>query len=149
VAQLKISLFDSKDEDMNNYTIVRQEHLNHYGFLFGGALLQWVDEYAWLVASLDYPNCPLVRTRSASAGQLTTAPSCVFRSSVERHLSNIPFFVFADPPGSTEKRIFFRRPLPLLTSTLTVTRSHYRAKTGCVRNKLIPLESKREVSQTQ
>ena len=45
---------------MNNYAIVRQEHLNHYGFLFGGALLQWVDEYAWLVASLDFPGCPLV-----------------------------------------------------------------------------------------
>lgn len=45
---------------MNNYAIVRQEHLNHYGFLFGGALLQWVDEYAWLVASRDFPGCPLV-----------------------------------------------------------------------------------------
>jgi len=45
---------------MNNYAIVRQEHLNHYGFLFGGALLKWVDEYAWLVASRDFPGCPLV-----------------------------------------------------------------------------------------
>ena len=45
---------------MDNYTIVRQEHLNHYGFLFGGAMLKWVDEFAWLTASLDYPGCTLV-----------------------------------------------------------------------------------------
>jgi acyl-CoA hydrolase len=45
---------------MNHYAIVRQEHLNHYGFLFDRALLQWVDEYAWLVTSLDFPGCPLV-----------------------------------------------------------------------------------------
>ena len=65
---------------MNNYAIVRQEHLNHYGFLFGGALLLWVDEYVWLAASLDFPGWPpssislaalssrSAWTRSASAG---------------------------------------------------------------------------------
>lgn len=36
------------------------EHLNHYGYLFGGYLLNWVDEYAWITASLDYPGCNFV-----------------------------------------------------------------------------------------
>ncbi|MBN1780138.1 acyl-CoA thioesterase [bacterium] len=45
---------------MDNYTLVRPEHLNHYGVLFGGALLKWVDEYAWLAASRDFPGCRLV-----------------------------------------------------------------------------------------
>ena len=45
---------------MDNYTIVRKEHLNHYGYLFGGMLLCWVDEFAWIFASLDFPGCPLV-----------------------------------------------------------------------------------------
>ena len=36
------------------------EHLNHFGFLFGGDLLKWVDEYAWIAASLDYPGCNFV-----------------------------------------------------------------------------------------
>ena len=36
------------------------EHLNHYGFLFGGHLLKWVDEVAWMAASTDYPGCHLV-----------------------------------------------------------------------------------------
>jgi acyl-CoA hydrolase len=46
--------------DMQNYVLVRPEHLNHYGFLFGGVLLKWVDEFAWLVASKQYRGCRLV-----------------------------------------------------------------------------------------
>jgi acyl-CoA hydrolase len=45
---------------VDTYTIVRPEHLNHHGYLFGGAVLKWVDEFAWLTASLDYPGCTLV-----------------------------------------------------------------------------------------
>ena len=45
---------------MENYKLVLPEHLNHYGFLFGGALLQWVDEIAYIAASLDYPGCNFV-----------------------------------------------------------------------------------------
>ncbi len=36
------------------------EHLNQYDFLFGGYLLKWVDEYAWIAASLDYPGINFV-----------------------------------------------------------------------------------------
>ena len=36
------------------------EDLNHHGFLFGGRMLQWVDEYAYIAASLDFPGCNLV-----------------------------------------------------------------------------------------
>jgi len=41
---------------MDNHKLVLPEHLNHYGYLFGGHLLQWVDEYAWIAATLDYPG---------------------------------------------------------------------------------------------
>jgi acyl-CoA hydrolase len=41
---------------MENYTIVRPEHLNHYGFLFGGYLLKWVDEVAYIAANIDLPG---------------------------------------------------------------------------------------------
>ncbi len=34
--------------------------MNQYGFLFGGYLLAWVDEMAWMAASMDYPGCQLV-----------------------------------------------------------------------------------------
>ncbi len=45
---------------MTNYKLVMPEHLNHYGFLFGGNLLKWIDEMAWMAASMDYPGCHLV-----------------------------------------------------------------------------------------
>jgi len=45
---------------MNQYKLVLPEHLNHYGYLFGGNMLKWVDEYAWIAASLDYPGCEFV-----------------------------------------------------------------------------------------
>lgn len=45
---------------MENHKLVMPENLSHYGFLFGGDLLKWVDEYAWIAASLDYPGCNFV-----------------------------------------------------------------------------------------
>ncbi len=45
---------------MENYRLIRPEHLNHYGFVFGGYLLMWVDETAWLAASRDFPECRFV-----------------------------------------------------------------------------------------
>lgn len=45
---------------MTTFKLVMPEHLNHYGFLFGGNLLKWVDEVAWMAASIDYPACHLV-----------------------------------------------------------------------------------------
>ena len=45
---------------MDTFTIVRPEHLNHHGYLFGGQMLKWVDEDAWLVAARDFPGCSLV-----------------------------------------------------------------------------------------
>ena len=45
---------------MENYKLVLPGHLNHYGYLFGGNLLQWVDEIGWIAASLDYPGCNFV-----------------------------------------------------------------------------------------
>lgn len=41
---------------MKNYKLVLPEHLNHYGYLFGGYLLHWVDEYGYITANLDFPG---------------------------------------------------------------------------------------------
>jgi len=42
------------------HRLVLPAHLNHYGFLFGGRLLAWVDEACWIVASIEFPRCRLV-----------------------------------------------------------------------------------------
>ena len=45
---------------MISYKLVMPEHMNHYGFLFGGNLLKWVDETAWMAVSQDYPGARFV-----------------------------------------------------------------------------------------
>ena len=45
---------------MENHKLVLPENLNHYGYLYGGDLLKWVDEYAWIAATLEYPDCNFV-----------------------------------------------------------------------------------------
>ncbi len=42
------------------HRLVLPEDLNQFGHLFGGRLLAWVDEAAWIQASLDYPDARLV-----------------------------------------------------------------------------------------
>jgi acyl-CoA hydrolase len=46
--------------NVESHKLVLQEHLNHYGYLFGGNLLRWADEISWIAASLDYPACKFV-----------------------------------------------------------------------------------------
>jgi acyl-CoA hydrolase len=41
---------------MQNYQLVLTGHLNHYGYLFGGILLKWVDEAAYICARLEHPR---------------------------------------------------------------------------------------------
>ena len=45
---------------MESYKVVRPEHRNHFGYLFGGVLLKWVDEISWIAASRDHPGCDFV-----------------------------------------------------------------------------------------
>lgn len=45
---------------MENHRLVLPEHLNHYGFLFGGHLLKWVDEFAYIAATMEYPGSNFV-----------------------------------------------------------------------------------------
>ncbi len=98
---------------MNTYTIVRPEHLNHFGYLFGGQLLKWVDETAWMAAARDYPGFILVtramdridfKTRVASGAILRfeVRPARQGRTSVRYGVD-----VYADEPGAvTEKPVF-------------------------------------------
>lgn len=41
---------------MENYVIVRPQHLNHNGHLFGGQTLQWIDEFSWIAATIEFPG---------------------------------------------------------------------------------------------
>ena len=41
---------------MDHYKFVISEHLNHYGTLYGGTLLKWIDEVGYITANVDYPG---------------------------------------------------------------------------------------------
>ena len=45
---------------MDNYKLVMPGHLNHFGYLFGGHMLQWIDEIAWIAVNLDFPGMRFV-----------------------------------------------------------------------------------------
>jgi len=41
---------------MDHHKLVLPEHMNHYGFLFGGYLLQWIDEFAYITVTAEHPG---------------------------------------------------------------------------------------------
>jgi acyl-CoA hydrolase len=41
---------------MDHRKLVLPEHLNDQSSLFGGYLLKWLDEFAYITASLEYPG---------------------------------------------------------------------------------------------
>ncbi len=45
---------------MENFKLVLPGDLNQNGHLYGGALLKWIDEFAWIAATLDYPGSSFV-----------------------------------------------------------------------------------------
>ncbi|MCG6189746.1 acyl-CoA thioesterase [Maribellus maritimus] len=45
---------------MENYKLVLPGDLNQNGYLYGGNLLKWIDEYTWIAATLDYPGSSFV-----------------------------------------------------------------------------------------
>ena len=106
---------------MENFAIVRPEHLNHHGYLFGGALLKWVDEFAWMAASRDYRGCTLVtigmdeivfRNRVGNGAILRFVIDRIRRgtTSVTYRVD-----VHSDEPGAVAER-------PVFTTTVTFVR---------------------------
>ena len=98
---------------MDTFSLVRPEHLNHHGYLFGGMLLKWADEFAWLVASRDFPGCTLVtigmdevafrhRVTNGSILRFSTTPLRQGRTSITYGIE-----VYADAPGSREEAHVF------------------------------------------
>jgi acyl-CoA hydrolase len=101
---------------MENFTLVRPEHLNHHGYLFGGVLLKWVDEFAWMAASRDYPGSTFVTVgMDKVAFRHRVVNGAILRFQIlplERGRTSLTYAVevFAAPPGSAdEQRVFSTR----------------------------------------
>lgn len=98
---------------MDTYTLVRTEHLNHHGKLFGGQLLKWVDEYAWLAAARDFCGSVLVtRAMENSEFRHAVPNGSILRFHIEQqHVGTTSALysvdVYADMPGSPEEQLIF------------------------------------------
>ena len=55
--------------------LVRPEHMNQHGSLFGGYMLLWVDEYAYIAALEEYPSGRFV-TRGMEAAEFSHPVDC-------------------------------------------------------------------------
>jgi len=98
---------------MVNYVNVRPEHLNFHGYLFGGEMLKWLDEFAWMAASREYPGANMVtvgidkiafkhRVVNGSILRFVIATAKAGSKSVTYNVN-----VFCDEPGGKiEKEVF-------------------------------------------
>ncbi|HOU37337.1 MAG TPA: acyl-CoA thioesterase [Treponemataceae bacterium] len=98
---------------MDTFTLVRTGHLNHQGNLFGGQLLKWVDEYAWLAATRDYCASVLV-TRAMNNSEFSHAVpnGSILRFHMERvheGRTSVRYSVdvYAERPGHFDEILIF------------------------------------------
>lgn len=98
---------------MNNFVLVRTEHLNHYGYLFGGQMLKWVDEMAWLAAARDFTGHNIVTRALEQVNfkkQVSNGSILRFQISHEKQGKTSVTYrvdVYADAPGAkTEDHVF-------------------------------------------
>lgn len=106
---------------MDFYSIVRPEHLNQYDFLFGGVMLQWVDEYAYIAAANDFPGGHFV-TRAMDRVEFTRG--VVNGAMVRFHVtlqhcgvSSASYLVevYSRPPHGMEETPVFRTVVTMVT----------------------------------
>lgn len=98
---------------METYTTVLTGHLNHHGTLFGGQLLKWVDEYAWMAASLDFTGKRLVTRAMDNIEFKNSAPNgAILRFVIEKertgHTSaTYAVIVYCNAPGAKSEYVLF------------------------------------------
>lgn len=104
----------SVNREFTDFRVVRPEHLNHYGCLFGGYLLQIIDEMAYIACSMSFPGRNFV-TRAmqdvefhapAHLGDIletTTVVEQICRSSVHVHAQ----VFIADSTGTRKRKKTF------------------------------------------
>ena len=59
---------------MTQHYLIRPQHLNHNHVLFGGQILYFADEVAFITATLKYPNCRFV-TKALEATEFNSPVS--------------------------------------------------------------------------
>jgi acyl-CoA hydrolase len=98
---------------MDLFTLVRPEHLSHHGYLFGGCMLKWVDEYAWLAAAREFPGYMLVTVAMDKIEfRKPVKNGAILRFTVTRvrqGTTSVTYAVnvHADEPGAAHEKLVF------------------------------------------
>lgn len=94
---------------METFVNVRSEHLNHHGYLFGGIMLKWIDEFAWIAASRDFTGSTMV---TVGMDNIVFKHRVVNGSILRFHVDRVRIgtrsvtycvTVYADAPGAREE----------------------------------------------
>ena len=110
---------------MDTFTLVRPEHLNHHGYLFGGCMLRWVDEFAWLAASREFRGCSFVTVAlDKVVFEQRVLNGSILRFSIvlaRRGTTSVAYAVkvFADAPGATREKEVFKTKVTLVNLNAT------------------------------
>lgn len=99
---------------METHVLVRTEHLNHFGSLFGGQMLLWVDESAAMTALTEFPHVRLI-TRALSnvefKKQIINGSVCKFvtkRIGIGNTSVRYDVKVYAHPPEQEKSELVFQ-----------------------------------------
>ncbi len=98
---------------MTTYKLVMPGDLNHYGFLFGGKMLMWTDEVAWMAVSNEFPGLHFVTVGMSEVRfKRIVRPKTVLRFSCERvrigtTSATYHMDVFSRPIDSVDEELVF------------------------------------------
>ena len=94
-------------------TLVRAEHLNHNQCLFGGYMLLWVDEYAFIAATEEFPSARFVpRAMEAAAFEESVSDGSILTFQLERvhagttSVTYLVTVIATEVPGGTRRQVF-------------------------------------------
>lgn len=114
---------------MDMFALVRPEFLNHFGNLFGGQLLKWVDEFAWLTATHDFPGAALV-TRALDRVEFTepVRNGAILRFHIRQErlgTTSVTYAVtaFAQPAGERQEQAVFETAVTFVSVGANGTKS--------------------------
>jgi acyl-CoA hydrolase len=104
-----MSVTDTKG--MRHHKLVLPEHMNHQGSLYGGYLLMWLDEVAYMTANLQFPHHRFVTVALDNVEfkhRIECGEIICFNVSLEKQgYSSVTYFVSVTGTRSETEKVLF------------------------------------------
>lgn len=96
---------------MKHHKLVLPEHMNHQGSLYGGYLLMWIDEVAYMTANLQFPSHRFVTIALDNVEfkhRIECGEIICFNVTLERQgRSSLTYFISVTGTRSRSEKILF------------------------------------------